>query len=186
MVVEENARGIDVDEPTSRRTAPDSARINGATAGVSGARPEASSINLGTEAAVARTDTLAGAVKTGGGTRPPTASEPDDSGPTEPPRSGMRVPTVRRSEPSPALAATDATPRGPPNSVSADRAFAARADRGPAFDFSARADPADGPEAELDPGSALGPAVSADATPCMEAIAAPTPTATANAPTRPR
>ena len=67
-------------------------------------------------------------------------------------------------------------------------------DRGPdlpdpaglAFTPSAESDPAEGPETELVPDSALEPVVSANATDCIDATAAPTPTATATAPIRPR
>ena len=56
----------------------------------------------------------------------------------------------------------------------------------PALTLSAGPDSADGPATELVVDSAPGLVVSADATACIDAIAAPTPTATATAPTRPR
>ena len=56
----------------------------------------------------------------------------------------------------------------------------------PALALSAGPESAEVPAAELVIDSAPGLVVSADATACIDAIAAPTPTATATAPTRPR
>lgn len=183
--VDENARGMDFDDSVSRRASPASARIDVATAGAAGPL-EVRSTNPEPGPVAGRAGTFAATAETGRATRSPAASGTDDSGPTELPRRGMPVPPPRRSEPRTLLAATGTAPTAPASPAPAERAPVDRADRGPTFDLSAPAAGADGPEVELDPDSAPGPAGSADATPCREAIAAPTPTATATAPTRPR
>ena len=76
---------------------------------------------------------------------------------------------------------------GAPTAMAAAGAeFCLRDEAGRCRAFDPDRGPAEGPAAELEPDSALGPAVSACATACAEAIAVPTPTATATAPTRPR
>lgn len=113
-------------------------------------------------------------------------SWPDPRDPEETRRAGLDAdePNVRRA--SPTSAGVDAA------TGDGDTADRDPADRdtdlpdlgGPACTLATGPDPATGPEAVLDPDSAPGPVVSAEATDCIDASVVPTPTATATAPTR--
>ena len=133
-------------------------------------------------------------------------SRPDPRAPAESLLAGMDVdePTSRRASPTsahftaaagaPGLSLKVCLPRPGTPPAPRDTATRALVDRGPdppepvslAFPSLAESGPAAGPETELDPDSAPGSVVSADATDCSDATAVPTPTATATAPTRPR